>query len=115
MKKKSELKLLILILGILFALSTINNYNFSDDQENIKCIVEIQEVIDLKHPKNSGAYFESFIHIDGNWSDAIGKGWFSGDGSWGNPYTIENISIDAGGGTYGILINNSKNDYFTKN
>ena len=40
--------------------------------------------------------------------------WCSGDGSWGNPYIIENVTIDASSSPTGsgIFINNSKNEYF---
>ncbi|MFX1395152.1 MAG: right-handed parallel beta-helix repeat-containing protein [Promethearchaeota archaeon] len=116
MKSKQKVKIIIVVLGLVFAMSTISNYNFSDDQGNNDGIsVEIRDETNLNSPKKSGAYTESFIHIDGNWSDAIGKGWFSGDGSCDNPYTIENITIDASSSPIGcgILINNSKNDYFT--
>ncbi len=70
----------------------------------------------VKRPKKSGYWDEndvSFIHIDNNWSDAASNlDWVQGgDGSWGSPYVIENITIDAGGSGSGILIENS-NDYF---
>ncbi|MFX1399468.1 MAG: NosD domain-containing protein [Promethearchaeota archaeon] len=118
MKSKQKAKIIIAVLGIVFAMSAISNYNFSDDQDNNNDGgVEIQDDISLKRPRKSGTYTESFIHIDGNWSDADGKGWFSGDGSFGNPYVIENVTIDATGSPTGcgIFINNSKNDYFIIN
>jgi len=53
-----------------------------------------------------------FIIIDGNWSDAIVKGLCSGgNGSWGNPYIIEDLIIDANGWGFCITIINSS-DYF---
>ncbi len=65
--------------------------------------------------KNSAQYSESFIHIDGNWSTTVSTyDWCSGDGSWDNPYTIENVTINASSSPIGsgILIENSVNDYF---
>ena len=59
-----------------------------------------------------------FLSIsDGNWSTAAGYEWCSGDGSWGNPYVIENVTIDADNSPTGsgIFINNFKNDYFIIN
>ena len=65
-------------------------------------------------PKESAGYLAKFIHVNGNWSATTSYGWCSGDGSWSNPYTIENVTIDASSSPTGsgIFINNSKNDYF---
>lgn len=50
-----------------------------------------------------GAYSDSFT-----WEEAIlYVPWFSGDGSQGNPYIIENIKVDAKGVGSGILISYS--------
>ncbi|MFX0070065.1 MAG: right-handed parallel beta-helix repeat-containing protein [Candidatus Hermodarchaeota archaeon] len=56
----------------------------------------------------------SFIHILGNWSDAKTAGYCHGEGTFGEPYTLENITIDAtlSPTGSGILIEDSKNDYF---
>ncbi len=114
--KNKEIGIIILItLGLIFAISSINIDDFSNDQENIDDSVEIRNEINLKSPK--GAYTESFIHIDGsiadNWSVTVSDNlWCSGDGSWGNPYIIEDVTINAGGSGSGIFINNSKNVHF---
>ncbi len=64
--------------------------------------------------KISAQFTESFIHVNGNWSDMTSYDWCSGDGSWDNPYTIENVTINASNSVIGIgiLIENSINDYF---
>ena len=64
-------------------------------------------------PKTSGYWKVDYIHIDGNWTDAKNNlDWVQGgDGSLGDPYIIENVTIDCGGSDFGILIENS-NDYF---
>jgi len=57
----------------------------------------------------------TFIYITGtNWSTAVGQGWCSGSGNWSDPYTIENMMIDASSSPTGsgILIENSKNSFF---
>lgn len=57
----------------------------------------------------------TFIHINnGNWSNAVVLGWVKGDGSWGNPYIIENMTIDSSTSPTlsGIFIENSVNNYF---
>lgn len=114
MKNKSKTKIFILILGISFTLSTISIFSIIDDLGNNEGIKEIRDEINLKSLKLSGAYIESFIHIDGNWSATTSYDWCSGDGSWSNPYIIENVTIDASSSPTGsgIFINNSKNIYF---
>jgi len=57
----------------------------------------------------------TFIHITGsNWSIAEGYDWVLGDGSWNNPYRIENITMDASSSPTGsgIYIQNSNESYF---
>ena len=49
-----------------------------------------------------------------NWTWARNQDWCRvGDGTQGNPYLIENISIDCSGSGSGIYINNSHDIYFT--
>ncbi len=101
---------ILIILGIFFAIAvsniSISVYLISNDGT-----IETN----LKNPKSSGYWTMNFIHIDDNWSaTATTYDWCSGDGSWSNPYIIENVTINASGSPTGsgILINNSKNDYF---
>ena len=106
MKSNSKKIVILLILGLVFPLLLNSNYNLNSEN-NTSSI----------NPKSSGAYIVSFIHIDGsipnNWSWTAGNySWCSGDGSWNNPYIIENAIIDGSGREFGILINNSRNDYF---
>ncbi|KKK84422.1 hypothetical protein LCGC14_2783490, partial [marine sediment metagenome] len=114
MRTKNKTKLIIISLGIIFAISTNSKSNFID-QLNKNDNLEIRNELDLKKPKNSGFWSLNFIHVDGNiignWSATAALDWCSGNGTWGNPYVIENVTIDAGGIGNGILIENS-NDYF---
>jgi parallel beta-helix repeat protein len=114
MRNNSKTKIFIIILGISFTLSTISIFSITDDLGNNEGIKEIRDETNLKSLKLSGAYIESFIHIDGNWSATTSYDWCSGDGSWSNPYIIENVTIDAISSPTGsgIFINNSKNIYF---
>jgi len=116
MKTKTKLNLLIITLGIIFALSTISNNNFNENQRINGGTSQIQDDTNLNNPKISRSFWNnfSFIHIDGNWSTAADYEWCRGDGSWSNPYAIENITIDASSSPTGsgIFISNSKNDYF---
>jgi len=113
MKKKS--KIIVFIIGMVFALSISFNLNFNINTQKNAINFEHQDIIDLKSPKSSGVYSEHFIYIDGNWSVTTTYDWCYGKGTWEEPYIIENVNIDAGSSPTGsgIFINNSKNDYFT--
>ncbi|MFX1275666.1 MAG: NosD domain-containing protein [Promethearchaeota archaeon] len=69
------------------------------------------QTFDLTQPKSSDFWTGfTFIHITGaNWSTAAGYDWCSGNGTYANPYVIENITINAGTSPTGsgILIQNS--------
>jgi len=102
---KSKLKkIIILFIGLALALS-LNNTLIDNKQA--------QNELDI--PKLSAGYSESFIHVDGNWTEtATTYDWCYGDGSWSTPYVIENVSINAISSPTGsgILINNSLDVYF---
>ncbi|MFX0178036.1 MAG: NosD domain-containing protein [Candidatus Hodarchaeota archaeon] len=51
------------------------------------------------------------IHIDNNWTDAWTAGICTGNGTYSEPYIIEDLEIDAGGSGSCIIIENS-NVYF---
>jgi len=115
MKSNSKI-IILLIFGFFLGISSILSINnFRADNVNNGMSVKDNDITTLKSLKQSGYWNNfSFIHIDGNWSTAAGYAWCSGNGSWGNPYTIENITIDASSSPTGsgIFIINSKNDYF---
>jgi hypothetical protein len=53
------------------------------------------------------------IIIDGNWSlTAQTYNWCSGTGEIGDPFIIEDISINGNNSSYCLFINNSYNEYF---
>ncbi len=69
-----------------------------------------------KNPKSSGFWIGVPINIDDasafDWDYYnTTYTWINGAGTWSNPYVIENVTIDANGGSYGIGIDNS-NVYF---
>jgi parallel beta-helix repeat protein len=71
-------------------------------------------------PKTSGYWVESPILIDDtgaqNWTWVESQQWFGGgNGSFSNPYIIENITIDGGGVSSGIEIINSIKYFIVRN
>ncbi|MBY8992462.1 MAG: right-handed parallel beta-helix repeat-containing protein [Candidatus Lokiarchaeota archaeon] len=71
------------------------------------------------NPKSSDHWVLGPLHIndagggDYTWAEAAAQAWCSGNGSLINPYTIENITIDAGWNDNALLIENSNNKFFT--
>jgi parallel beta-helix repeat protein len=108
---------IILILGF-FIVSSLFCFNFINDEIGPQKEMNKEEDIDIKDVKNleiSDFWTNfSFIHIKDNWTQAKTWGWVSGDGTWNSPYILENITIDATNSLIGcgILIEESKNDYF---
>ncbi len=108
-----------LVIFILIGLFHQNNIILNNNGKSVKFnddeIINDKVKVNLRAPKTSEIWNNfSYIHIDGNWSTAAAYEWCRGDGSWGNPYVIENMTITAVGSPTGsgIFINNSKNDYF---
>ncbi len=125
MKEKN--KSIILVLGLLFAISSISNYYFSHDQSGNNSSIEIPDETNSGPPKASGSWFLDNITIDPTgatsgsltWAEAVAlpAGWCSGAGTWSDPYVIENVTIDASTSPTGsgIYLNNSENVYFIIN
>ncbi len=108
MKSNKRFIVLITALGILITISMINITNLSETSINKNNDSEHSNEIYLKY-SNFWDNF-TFIHITGaNWSNAANYEWCSGSGIWGDPYRLENITIDRGGGMdgSGIIIENS--------
>jgi len=111
MKSNSKKIIILIVLVIGFVFLPNNKSDLSDVQK-----------LSVINPKESESFFETNIYIDAtatgvdahNWTWAVSQSWCDGDGSWTTPYIIENVTIDANGSPTGsgILINNSKNEYF---
>jgi len=98
----------ISILG-LFLLSSLILTSFKIENDVTFRDQEISKSVDLKA---SGFWSNfTFIHVKNNWTEFP---IIDGDGSWANPYTIENMTIDATTSPTGsgILIEDSKDVYF---
>ena len=101
----------LLVMAPMFMLININSYktheNLVPDTGN-----------DKNSLKNSGYWNPPYIHIDNNWSDSVNDlPWVQGgDGSPGNPYIIENVTIDVGGKNMSaIFIENSIDHFIIRN
>jgi len=102
MKSNPKIKIIVLIiLGILFAFIPIltNNPMFITSE--------------FKHDNLKISAVSGKIHIDGNsgWAAFKAAGNCTGNGTYSNPYVIEDLVIDGGGYENCILIENS-NVYF---
>ncbi|MHA1147477.1 MAG: right-handed parallel beta-helix repeat-containing protein [Promethearchaeota archaeon] len=91
---------------------------YSDDSPDITTPPGEDEI--TTYPKHSAGYFEAFIHIDGsilnNWSDTeTNELWCDGQGTFEDPYTIENVTVVSGWGRVPILIENSMEYFEIKN
>ena len=118
MKVKKKLHLLISIMGFFLVVSIISvNNSYSDTPMiNETTTDENHDLTSLKMSWYNNS--EDPIYIDGSVTGVGAHNWTwardtqewcrKGDGSWANPYVIENITIDVGGSGSGIYINNSK-------
>jgi parallel beta-helix repeat protein len=106
-------KLNLILIGLLFVFSPILVVSLSCINDNgNKSLGYSNDIIfdkgNLKISDVSGK-----IHIDNNWTAAKAAGICTGNGTYSEPYIIEDLIIEGGGGSkrYCILIENS-NDYF---
>jgi len=101
MKSNAKIKTIILmVLGIIFVFSALINNNFNINAGNSNKINLDNE--NLKISKVSGK-----IHINNNWSDAKTAGICTGQGTYSDPYIIEDLVINGGGSGNCIQIENS--------
>ena len=107
MKSNRKIKILILIILkilIIFLPLFTNNLNFKNSEFSKNTYLDYDN---LKISKESGK-----IHIDDsnpsmNWSVAKNDGICTGNGTYSDPYIIEDLVIDGGGSGDCILIENS--------
>jgi parallel beta-helix repeat protein len=108
--KKIHIELFIAIM--LFLLGTsINEYSSSNKINNEEIVKDVNNQVSPKTSNYWGPSDVSFIYINNNWTDAKSEfPWVQGgDGTYNNPFFIENVKIDATGSPIGcgILIENS--------
>jgi parallel beta-helix repeat protein len=108
MKSNAKSKIIILIaVGILIALSPMITINFSliVGNNNKESEYNDETILDNKNLKISA--ISGKIHIDNNWTATKSAGICTGDGTYSEPYIIEDLVIDAEGSGSCILIENS--------
>lgn len=109
-----KIAILYSMLLVVVSSSILTTFNLTESENNTPDLDEAIpiEVDFIPKVSKSWDYF-SFIYIKDNWSDTATKEWCSGDGSYNNPYIIENMTINATNSPtgIGILIEDSKTDY----
>ena len=107
MKSSAKSKIIILItLGIIFALSPIINSSLIFSAINRD---NSNDVINLDEKNLRSSKISVKIHINGNsgWASAKTAGICTGDGTYSDPYVIEDLEIDAESSGSCIVIENS--------
>lgn len=106
--KPKSIILILIVLGIIFALSPIisNGLNFNAGNSNESSNHRDDISLDTENLKLSAV--SGKIHIDNNWSATESTySWCTGSGTFSDPYVIEDLVIDGGGSGSCIWIENS--------
>ena len=112
MKSNLKSKIIILItLGIFFGFSTLSNDSLNSNERNRDESSDHGYDFTLNNKNLKISAVAGKIHIDNNWTAAKSAGIVTGNGTYSEPYIIDDLVIDAGGSGSGIWIENS-NVYF---
>jgi len=103
-KKKS---IILIILGIFFAFTPIITTNLSYITGNSNKSLGYNNDLTLDNENLKISAVSGKIHIDNNWTAAEAAGICTGNGTYSNPYIIEDLVIDGGGSGSCIMIENS--------
>jgi len=104
-------KLILITLGILFALLQIFIVNFSIITDINNKSSDYGDYSNLEKENLRISAVSGKIHIDNNWTATKSAGICTGNGTYSEPYVIEDLVIDAGDSGSCIKIENS-NVYF---
>ena len=118
MKSNAKSKIIVfMILGILFTLSPIMNSNFSFIAGNNTKSLEYSDAIAFDNENLKTSKVSGKISINGNsgWASFKATGNCTGEGTYSNPYVIEDLEIVGGGSGSGISITNSDVYFKIKN
>ncbi|NVM45815.1 MAG: right-handed parallel beta-helix repeat-containing protein [Candidatus Lokiarchaeota archaeon] len=110
MKPKANSKIgIIYVLGIFFVFSPLITTNIILKTEISKSDSEYDNYININYENMKTSAVSGEIHIIGNsgWTDFKNEGNCSGEGTFSEPYIIQDLMITAKNMRYGILIENS--------
>jgi len=104
---KTNAKLNLIIIGVLFVLlsTSTTNLSYITDNNNKSLGYSYGFTLDKDNLKISEV--SGKIHIDNNWTAAKAAGICTGNGTYSEPYVIEDLVIDGEGSGNCILIGNS--------
>ncbi len=108
---KSKLKKrasIIIVLGIFFATSSIYYSNPCLNAISKEKSTVYRDYFTLNRENLKISAVSGKIHIDNNWTAAKAAGICTGEGTYSEPYVIEDLEIDGEGSGSCILIENSK-------
>ncbi len=97
MKKKSKINVVLMILGIDFALSLIFGNNPPLNAGGSNNSSEYVDDINLDNENVKLSRLSGKIHIDNNISAAKAKAAYKGSDTYADLYNIEDLVIDGGG------------------
>jgi len=114
MKSNAKSKIIVfMILGILFTLSPIMNSNFSFIAGNNTKNSEYSDETNLDNENLKTSEVSGIIYINNNsgWANFRSAGNCTGEGTYSDPYIIEDLVID-GSNTYSCIWIENSNVYF---
>lgn len=104
-----------LFIGLLLTLLTLSSLSLDNGNSSQSTILKDD------YPKLADFWefnysINNTIHVKNNWTAVAGKDWCSdGDGSWADPYIIENITVDAFNISSCIIIEDSREYFVIRN
>jgi len=104
---RKSITIILITLGILFAFSPIIITNLSIIIDNSTKSSEYRNDINLEKKNLQISAVSEKIHIDNNWTAAKSTGICTGNGTYSEPYVIEDLVINSGNSESCILIENS--------
>ncbi len=110
---KSNVIIIGILLALLFTLLPIISPNLSYITGDNNKISEYKDRSSNINPKISAV--SGKIHIDNNWTAAKAAGICTGNGTFSDPYVLEDLEIDGGSSGTCILIENSNVFFRIKN
>jgi len=118
MRKSKKIERILLILGIIFTIFFLKETVYRNYEDNIYANLEHNNELELKR---AGHWEIGPILIDDSdptkdWNyTAFHYDWCYGNGTWSNPYIIENVSIDGGWSGSCLEIRSSNVYFITRN